>query len=645
MPTYAVEWGEGRKTAFLDYISTELINTIGDRAALEATWENQIVAWRAKMSDEELDFPYPGAANYEMPQIAMHSDPVYADLLQSMHAATDYWSATARRQDTVDAAAALRRGMTAIEQRYLKMRRVNGKAFLDNVILGTGIYKNWWRSERQGRRAYADPSKRAILNVSQPSITHVPIQRALFPAYAWSLDFDAEGGAPWIAEEHRYGQAEFDTLRKGSDTLPGWDKDAADEVAKHFVDEDEKVRRQTEIDDKNEPFSRKHVKIYEVWARFDVRGDQVYEDIAVWIHLGGPKMLRAIYMPASHGKHPIHLTTYLPGFGIYGIGMAEIDAWAQEATTDLLNAQIDNARLANTRMFSAPLGASFQQNASVYPGKVWYLGPDEAVGEVKLSEVYPSGFVLLQNLMQFAELRSGVSELRQGNLSGLPSRTPATSLLSILREGNKRFDMVHSSIRDVHSEMGLRMMQNVAQYAQADPIPWAAFFQKAIGPEDAQKIMQVILTPDVDEIEESFGITLTATSAQVNKEVEKQSFIGMLQISQQIYQALVQTALLMAQVPDQLVQETAKAAFASGVDILAQLFERFDVKNPQEHLGNLEAISSAMISQGQMGNAAMPATPGSYFAQPGIGILGGGRGGAPPQVADPAVLASILGIR
>lgn len=638
MPTYAVEWGKGRKEAFLEYVQHELRNTIGDRAALEKAWENAIIQWRAKLPEGELDFPYPGAANYEMPLTAMHSDPVYADMLQSFAAPSDYWSVVAKRHDRVDATSALRRGMTTLEQRFVKMRRVNGKAFLDNVILGSAAYKNWWRSERRGKRNPNDPTRREMVLISEPNIRHVPLQRLYFPAYAWSLDFDAEGGAPWIAEEHRYGQGEFETLRKSSEEMPGWDKDAAEMVASTFLQEEEPVRRQTQQDDKFVPFKQEEVKIFEVWARFDTRGDNVYEDVAVWVHLEGPWMLRSIYMPSNHGKHPINLTNYLPGFGIYGIGMAEIDAWAQEASTDMLNAQIDNVRLANTRMFKAPLGASFSQNSSVYPGKVWYVGPDEDVGEVKLSEAYPSGFVLLQNLMQFAELRSGVSELRQGNLSGLPSRTPATSLLSILREGNKRFDMVHSGIREIHSEMGLRFLQNVAQYAQEDPMKWSAFFANSVGQEDAQKIMQVLLQPDVDEIEESFGVSVTATSAQVNKEVEKQSFIGMLQISQQIYQALVQTAILMAQVPDPLVQETAKAAFASGVDILAQLFERFDVKNPQEHLGNLEAIAANMSQPQQQGAQGGM----QLFQQPGLGILG--PQGGPPQTLDPQMLASLLGL-
>ena len=172
MPTYAVEWGEGRKQAFLDYIHHELTNTIGDRAPLEKSWENALLQWRAKLSDETLSFPYEGAANYEMPLTAIHSDPVVADLIQSLHASNDYWSATARRQDTVDAASAMRRGMTALESRFIKMRRVNTKAFLENVVLGSACYKNWWKSERRGRRDANDPTRRSIIEISEPCVTH-----------------------------------------------------------------------------------------------------------------------------------------------------------------------------------------------------------------------------------------------------------------------------------------------------------------------------------------------------------------------------------------------------------------------------------------------------------------------------------------
>lgn len=642
MPLFSsVEWADGQKDAFVSWIRREILQTRGDRADLETTWENRILAWRAKVTDVELDYPYPGASNLELPLIAMHSDPVLADFLQSFHAAEDYWTPLATRTDRVDDASALRRGLTAIEKRFLKMRQVNTRAFLDNIILGTAFYKNGWKSERRARRRYlpSGDSEREILSVSEPMIEPVPIQRLWFPAYAWSLDFDAPGGTPWVAQEYRWSAEEWTRFKDGSAELPGFDANAAEKVQTFLTDDDEALRSLLEEEDEFVPFEDMRHQVFEVWARFDTRGSGVYEDIVVLVHPTSGEILRAIYFPNSHGRHPFHKINYLPGYGIYGIGLAEVDEWAQEASTQLLNAQIDNARLANTRMFTAPAGSMHQPDELVYPGKVWYLNPDETIGEVRLSELYPSGFNLINQLVQFSEMRSGVNELRQGSMGGMPSRTPATSLLSIMREGNKRFDMIHSGVRDEHSTMGLRMTQNLAQRAQEDQMRWMSFFQRAVGPEDTQRIMKVLTEGDPDTIEEAFGVSVTATSASVNKEVEKQSFIGMLQIAQQIYGALVQTAMLHAQVPDPIVQATARASFISGVDILGQLLDRFDVQNKQEHLGNLEAVANTLRAQDEPGGNA--ATGATFGAAAGPQMPSAAGAGGP---LDMNAIAAMLGI-
>src|SRR5690606_18120211 len=143
-----------------------------------------------------LDYPYPGASNLELPLTDMHHTPMLADMMQSFHASPDYWHVTASRPDRTDVASALREGLTAIERRFIKMRRVNRFAFLENGILGTAFYKNGWRSERGRKRIYlpnGESESRTIL-ISEPKIEWTPIQRILFPAYAWSLDFDAPGG-------------------------------------------------------------------------------------------------------------------------------------------------------------------------------------------------------------------------------------------------------------------------------------------------------------------------------------------------------------------------------------------------------------------------------------------------------------------
>ena len=237
-----------------------------------------------------------------------------------------------------------------------------------------------------------------------------------------------------------------------------------------------------------------------------------------------------------------------------------------------------------------------------------------------MSDIYGSMPNVIGQIMQFSEMRTGVSEIKQGNLTGLPNRTPATSLLAMLQEGNKRFDMILSSFRDVHSEIGLEVLQNLLQHTVDDPTRWQNFFTQSVGQEDAQLLFEV-LQDGIVGVEESFGVNVTATSAQVNKEVEKQSFIGLMQVVSQIYGQLVQTALLMSQVQDPVTLATAQAAYKSGTELLKRLLERFDIQNPSEYIPNLQAIQ-----QGQNITGAQGGIP-SFQGQ-----IPGGQGINPPVV-------------
>ena len=640
-----VRWGPNRKAAFLDWIRDELFQTLGDRSDLERKWENSIIQWRAQLPDGTVDWPFPDAANYELPLTSMHADPVLADMIQTFHAPEDYWTPVAKRPDRVTHASPLREAMTMIEKKFLKMRRVNLKAFLDNNVLGTAVYKNHWFSTKRSKRRYSrdGTSERLVVQLSQPRIDHVPLQRFYFPARAWSLDPDAQGGAEWVAQEFFVTPAQLDAWAEGSAELPGFDTAAVTKVKSWVADTNPPVDREIRTEDKYQPFRDLKIRLFEVHARFDCSGEGVEDDIVCIISYELPELLRAIYLPDAHGHRPFEVINYLPNFGIYGIGLAEIDEWAQNASTDILNAQLNNAVLANAKMYYAPLGSNIQPGEAIYPSKIWFVGPNEKIGELPMSDIHPSMFTILNQIMQFSDLRSGMPEIRQGSMSGLPSRTPATSLMAALNEGKKRFDMIHTGIRDVQSDMGLRMLQNVSQRAQEDPVRWGAFFTSGLGAEDAQKVMEVLLDGEVTSLEESFGISVTATSAQVNKEVEKQAFIGLLQMVSQIYGQLVQTAMLMAQVKDPVVQATAIASYESGVELLKRLLERFDIQNPKQYLANLDAISKGLTAQAQGQNAATGGL--TNLAQTGgLGVLGAAQG-IPPDILNQSQLGSLGGLR
>ena len=568
-----------------------------------------------------------GNSNVEFPLTAIHSDPVYADAMQTLHTPEEYWSTQSLRPDRVPHANAVREALKAVEKRYIKMKRVNRVALLYNTILGTAVYKNHWASGRKQVEDYGPSGsvEKVLKRWSHPRVEHVPLHRFWYPANAWSLDPDEAGGAQWLGHEFFQTPSQLRVMGQGGDLEPAFEKAAVDTALKYLRDlaGANGVDKEIRVDDSYQPFEDKKVRLMEVWCRYDTNGDGVDEDIVAIIQPESGTLLRALHNPFLHGHWPFHVINYLPGFGIMGLGMAEIDEWAQEVMTKMVNAQVDNVLLANTRMWKAPLGSNVQPGEPIYPNKIWYVGPDEDVGEIRMSDTYQSLPQAIGQFMQFSELRTAVSELRQGNLSGLPSRTPATSLMSILREGNKRFDMILNGIRDVHSEMGLRTVQNLAQHFREDEQNWLNFFTQAIGQEDTKLIAEV-LGGSIHSIEESFGVSVAATSSMVNKEVEKQNYIGLMQVVSQIYGQLIQTSMLQAQAPDPQTQQTAAAAYRAGTELLKRLLERFDIQNPSEYVP--QDPQQAMDPMQQMQQMMMQQGGGG-----GMGVTGP-AGGIPPQL-------------
>jgi hypothetical protein len=604
----SLKWANGRLQQFRTWLQNEITQTQSDRSALEKKWQDQLVQWRAALPTGEKDFPWPGAANLNFPLTAIHSDPVYADIIQSLHAPEDYWGVTPKRPDRNEHASPMREFLTAVERNFIGMRSVNSRALLDLIIHGTTIYKNHWTHEKRPKLVpnAAGELEKQIRIHSAPRIEHIPLQHFYIPARAWAIDPDEQGGAQWVAQKFYVREPELVQRAKTDGTfLPDYDPDVVMTVRRWLHERDDKVDGKVQELNEFTPFSDEAIELFEVHVRFDVDNDGAEEDVVVvWHQLTG-MVLRATLSPMMHGKRPFHKATYLPTFGFYGMGIAEIDEWAQLTLTKLVNATIDNVTLTNTAMFAAPFGSSLRPGEPVYPGRVINYQPGETPPtRLALGDINQSLPQLKQFFLQAAEMRTGVSDLRQGNINGLPGRTPATTIMSMMQEGNKRFDMVLSNLRTVHGEMGLRLSQNVAQFYMDDEPRWTRFCRDALGEADAAKVLEV-LRGGVEELESSLGVSVTATSAMVNKEAEKQSFIGLLQIATQIYGQAIQTVQMAEQMPpESMTAQTAAASYSAITELLARLLERFDIQNPSQYLGNMKAIAGSLTGMQNGQNAA-----------------------------------------
>lgn len=625
MPLKSVEWKRGRKQAFALWLQEELMHAASDRRPLEKKWRRNIEDWRAKMPSDTVDFPYAGASNAIFPLMAIHTDPVYSDLMATFHASSNFWNCAPRNELNVEKANSLREALKYINEDFLKLRDVNRIGFLYNCVLGTAIYKDHWVDTSKTQVIYDQSGEPQLRNkrISQPMIEHVPLQHFYLPANALSIDPDAPiAPARWVAQKFWLTKSQLKArINLDGEFMPGYDKAATEQVLHFETDKEEETDEFIEQEFDFEPYRDEKIELYEVWARFDANDDGFEEDVVVVFHRDTMKVLRATYNPFQHGKRPFERINYLPTFSFYGMGISEIDEWAQYALTKLLNAQVDNALLANTRMFGYPIGSNIMPDEPLYPGRGFPLGPNEQIQEIRMSDVYPSLPQTMFSFLQWAEQRTGVSELRQGNLTGLPSRTPASTVLSILREGNKRFDMIIANMREPFTRMGKRMIQNFAQFATTgeDQIRWASYFERVMGPGQAEDLFEIVqMQPE--EIEREFGISTAATSALANQEIEKQSFVAVLQLVAQLYPQLVQTAQLLDQFPPETkTHQTAAASYAGGVELLQRLLERFDIQNPDQYLPNIEIAQNSMQPQ-----QPAPVDPSFIGVPPPIPFPGGG---------------------
>lgn len=634
-----VKWAGGRKQAFESWIYNELAQTKGDRARLERKWKDLILRLRARViGNGTSDVPFVGASDLEYPLSSIHFEPVYADLMQTLHVPKDFWSIVAIRADRADSAKPLQKFVGIIEREELGMRQVNERALLDLVGLGTCIYKDYILHDRKIVRDYDETGavvKQTKLNF-RPQVRHIPLQDFWIPAYAWRINPDEPGGAPWVSHYFELNKSQFKQRSVAeAPFLPDYDAKAAARVLLAEKDEPEPVRAEIRREDEFVPFQDRKIQLHEIWARFDCDGDGIDEDAVVVWHQDSSTVLRATYNPFMHGERPFEAVSYIPGFGFYGVGIVEADEWAQLAMTRLLNAALDNTLIANSRMYSVPSGTNVSPDEPIHSGKIWVLGPNEKIGTIEMGEVYPSMFQLMDRFMQWSESRTGVSELRQGNISNLPGRTPASTVMNVLSEGNKKFDMVLTSLRESFSRIGRRVMKNLIQISKTDP-RYKTLAVQVLGEQDGLKVVE-ILNGSIQDIEEIYGIAVTATSSQVNKEVEKQSLTGLAQMISQMDPALIQYAQALAQIKGDpsVLAATIESAYTGLLELKTRVLEGFDIPNADEFIPAVatqaQAAQAGAMGMQQPGPAGAPAKP-------------AGKPAFAPAAQGQDVLSQVLGL-
>lgn len=650
----AVQWGEGREESFRQWIAWELTQALGNRSALDQQWIAWLGQYRAPVDETLKSFPFEGASNRTLPITAMNADPLLARFLTTIHAPNNLWTLAALNERWVNVAKPLQDFLQYLDETVLKMFSTNYRCLLEFIKLGTCIYKTGWFYQRRKGRSYDVMGHLvpATTIIGRPYVDFVSLADFVIPGGYDNIQADDYRGAPWVAERFWKRYPDFLATAKGQEPfLPAYDPDKVEIIKNYLQITRTKAEQERDTLEKNPPWRMQRIELFEVHARFGVKSDSDIDDVVAVVHLPTRSVLRVTLNPYRHGMRPYECARYIRGDGFYGIGVGEQSQMFQDWLSTLANYQTDNVLLANAVMLAVKMGANVVPGEPIYPGKVWALDdPSKDILPIKLSEIYASLPQLSGIVQAWGERRTGLNDLQFGNPANLPSRTPATSMLSLLQEGNRRFDLSLKELRlNCLDRVGLRVLQMLQQFAadaQLDPERrYLRLAAQVLGDQPGQWVSQMLELP-IEEIESGIGVSISATSGMVNREIEKQSFLALVQLQAQLAPQYLQLAQI-ATNPQILMgapglAKTAEELYHGFAELQKRLLEQYDVRNPEEILVNaatLEQANATLTSGGQI-------VPGAGLAGQFGGAMGpgaGGPGGAGPP-AGAAGMGQLLGL-
>lgn len=290
-------------------------------------------------------------------------------------------------------------------------------------------------------------------------------------------------------------------------------------------------QRQEDSDARTSSQGYQEWDVYECWFKWKTANGGYTPRIIVWYHYETDTLMRAVY--DYYPDQPFVMSRLLyRDDSVRGYGLCETLGQFQEELSVIHNQRRDNQTVANTKVWRVDPNSKLHEGYKVYPGAML---PADA-GEIEpLSQGEVSSMSIDEEKLSLdlAERRSGISPPMQGmgagSAQGKRGVYSAAGTLSLLQEGNRRTDSTIADIRYAHARLGQILSRQYA-YLGLDSKKLKLF---GIEEEKIREAASLVKSGKL-------GITITASSASVNKEIEKQNDLMLTQIINKHYQAMGQ---------------------------------------------------------------------------------------------------------
>ena len=588
----------------ISHVCDQIDIALQDRAKLQTRWAKWIEQYE-EILPEKKDFPWEGASNISLPLSAIAVETIHSREVNTLFSIHPYIQVKAKKKGiNPNSVAQIERFLEQTLISVIDLYDVGSQWLLEKNKMGTSFLKPYWCYEK------IKVGKSNFQEIDDVKAEVVAIEDLIFPTGTKDLQ-----RAPWVAQRIKPHWNDLKAKEKMG-VYSNVDKIKANPNLGENSDgvkDLTKVKENAEDTQRTSPESLQEYTIYEVYLDYDVDGDGFPERTVLTIHKESQTKLRWIYFPYKHGRRPFIRNVYQARVGrIYGKGICEQSEHLSDGINTAFNQTIDNMTIANVKCFKRRRGT--EPVGKIFPGKTFVLDDTTDLVEFSLGEVHQSNFVLHSLLRDYHERRTKVTDYTLGKESAsMKSRATATGTLALLQESGRHFDLVINNSRKALSELAYQIIELYAQYRP----------EKVLAIDGGEGIEEVML-PDIDisNLRETYSFTCAATSLSVNKEIEKQSNLMLLQTLGGIFSQMIQLiSTVMApqvQIPEELKQfvyGVIRSYYTMAQD-LVRSFEKIDVAS---YLPELPEVVKEAYGQGNQVAEFMQKLGGMVNAQSGIG--------------------------
>lgn len=576
-----IERNDERDGLLSAFLTVEIEDALTARRTVDKVWNEARRQYNGVPKRPIREVPVPNAPNIEVTVGAIIADDIYSMATDALFTASPLVTVRAVTDEFVEHAKAVQDWANWLVANELNLRSAVNNAFLDDTQLGTGVYYIPFVEHTKKDKVYTVRYRAPRIFAISPEDLIIP------PGSRGDIQRDR-----WAVVRFWYTRGELVERAKQR----GWDIEGLLPTAQFDL---VRLQHERKANMRGAMLWREVYEICEVYCYFDYDGDGVEEDLLVTFDRTSRKIVSLSFNP--YDSRPIEVMRYqLRSHLPYGLGIMEMVQPFQEEMTELHMANLLNTFLANARLWAVAESSYPHDTMEIMPGSVKKFITDDirkAIAPLQMAEVYPSAVMAQQAAMSLAERRIG-TQGAAGFMAKGGSRTPGVTAMSLLQQANRRFAPAFDDMRERTAAAVKQAIYRYRERIRMKDREVENHIMEVMGDERGTFIVEVLNSMD---IENALAIELTASTASVNREADRQNAILLSQLLSGYYQQTASLAMQAAAsgLPPE-VQALLLDIAKKGKEMMDRTIRTFDqVRDPKTFLLDTQAVETALTASTQ----------------------------------------------